>query len=347
MTGAASIARAAFTQAAHAYANFNSLREARAILAARARLAPLRAADRRRADDYAREVLGSRSFAPWLHVYASVAGGFREGWIPDNFYARAVIPRLKAGYSTIALLKTLSGRLLATPCLPDVAYLVRHRLYDRDYRPLADLRAFREEGVVFKADISQRGQAVRVFAPDDAIDFASLPNGVFQPFIRQHEELAALGGAAVATLRLTTVIEPDGRAGLRAAFIRFGRAGEDHVGSATHICASVGLTGGDIQDTGFLPSWLPVERHPDTGMAFAGREVPAFADCARVALALQEKVPFVPCVGWDFAVDRQGTPVLMEWNGGHNGIKFSEATVGPCFTGLGWEALGRAQAPRM
>ncbi len=347
MTGAASIARATFTRAAHAYSNFNSLREARRILATRARVAPPRAADRRRADDYAREVLGSRSFAPWLHVYASVAGGFREGWIPDNFYGVAVIPKLKAGYRSIAALKTLSGRLLDTPYLPDMAYLVHHRLYDRDYRPLADLRALRAGDIVFKGDDSQRGLGVRVFGPGDAIDFGSLPNGVFQPRIRQHDELAALGGAAVVTLRLTTVIEPDGRAGLRAAFIRFGRAGEDHVGSATHICASVALSSGEIPDTALLPSWLPVDRHPDTGMAFAGRKVPAFADCARVALALQEKVPFVPCVGWDFAVDREGTPVLMEWNGGHNGIKFSEATAGPCFTGLGWEALGRGQAPRM
>jgi len=341
------MAHATFARGVRLYSNFNSLREARTILAARARVAPPSAADRRRADDYAREVLGSPGFAPWLNVYASVAGGFREGWIPDNFYGLAVVPRLKAGYRSIALLKTLSGRLLATPYLPDLAYLVRHRLYDRDYRPLADLRAFRQGDIVFKSDGSQRGLAIRVFRPGDAIDFGSLPNGVFQPHVRQHEELAAFGGAAVATLRLTTVIEPDGRAGLRAAFIRFGRAGEDHVASATHVCASVDLDSGEMPESGLLPSWLPVDRHPDTGVAFAGRKVPGFAACAKLAIELQEKVPFLPCVGWDFAIDRQGVPVLLEWNGGHNGIKFSEATAGPCFAGLGWEALGRAHAPRI
>jgi len=32
---------------------------------------------------------------------------------------------------------------------------------------------------------------------------------------------------------------------------------------------------------------------------------------------------------------------IMEWKGGHNGIKFSEATRGPCFADLGWEQLAK------
>lgn len=32
-----------------------------------------------------------------------------------------------------------------------------------------------------------------------------------------------------------------------------------------------------------------------------------------------------------------GNVGLMEWNAGHNDIKFSEATQGPCFHDLGWE----------
>jgi hypothetical protein len=44
-------------------------------------------------------------------------------------------------------------------------------------------------------------------------------------------------------------------------------------------------------------------------------------------------------VGWDLAVSKDGSIKIFEWNGGHCDIKFSEATVGPCFTGLNWESL--------
>ena len=48
-------------------------------------------------------------------------------------------------------------------------------------------------------------------------------------------------------------------------------------------------------------------------------------------------MPYVRAIGWDVSVDKNDDVHVMEWNGNHNDIKFSEATVGPCFLGLGWE----------
>jgi hypothetical protein len=50
-------------------------------------------------------------------------------------------------------------------------------------------------------------------------------------------------------------------------------------------------------------------------------------------------VPFTSIIGWDVAVDENHNVKVMEWNGDHNDIKFSEATQGPCFSDLGWEEL--------
>jgi len=50
-------------------------------------------------------------------------------------------------------------------------------------------------------------------------------------------------------------------------------------------------------------------------------------------------VPFMGCIGWDFAVDEKEEVKLIELNGINNGIKFSEATTGPSFIGLNWEKL--------
>jgi hypothetical protein len=50
-------------------------------------------------------------------------------------------------------------------------------------------------------------------------------------------------------------------------------------------------------------------------------------------------VPHLSIIGWDTTIARDGSVKLFEWNGGHCDIKFSEATVGPCLTGLNWESL--------
>jgi hypothetical protein len=50
-------------------------------------------------------------------------------------------------------------------------------------------------------------------------------------------------------------------------------------------------------------------------------------------------MPFVRCIGWDLTVDDQGAVQILEWNGGHTGIKITEATQGPCFADLNWHLL--------
>ena len=44
-------------------------------------------------------------------------------------------------------------------------------------------------------------------------------------------------------------------------------------------------------------------------------------------------------IGWDVTLDDQENLRVMEWNAGHNGIKFTEATQGPCFSDLRREWL--------
>jgi hypothetical protein len=60
-----------------------------------------------------------------------------------------------------------------------------------------------------------------------------------------------------------------------------------------------------------------------------------------VCLSLHEKLPFARTIGWDVVVDQHENVAVMEWNGWHNDIKFSEAADGPCFADLGWQNLWR------
>jgi hypothetical protein len=198
------------------------------------------------ADTYAEKVLGWKGYAPWLHVYAAVSGDFREGWMPDNYYGTFVVGRLKGRYGAVSGLKSLAGKMINSEHFPDIAYQINGGLFSRGYEEVAHERLkailFRDtDRVVFKSDGSGRGRHIYFF-DEDTFDFdkvAALGNGVFQKCIDQHPEYAELGPSAVATLRLTSVIEKDTRSLVRAAFLRVGQGTDTHVISGYHLRLAV------------------------------------------------------------------------------------------------------------
>jgi len=299
-------------------------------------------------NEYAHEVLGSRRFAPWLHVYAAVSGGFREGWIPDNYYGLVVYPGKNPVAAKVTILKTFTNRVLDSQALPDLAYVIDGVYFSRDFRPIgvAELLAAlfdKHDRTYFKSDDSNQGRGIVIMTRGDfpAIARSTLPDGVFQAPIRQHDFFEALSPRATATVRITTARELDGSIGVKAAYLRVGRSNDDVVRSANAIKVSLDRISGALDDHGYLPDWSRVDAHPDTGFRFAGHVVPHFANAIALCKSLHEGCPHMPCVGWDVCSEQDGETKVMEWNAFHNDIKFSEATAGPCFRGLGWESLWR------
>ena len=304
-------------------------------------------ASRRLCDQYSREVLGGREYALWLYVYTAIAGEFKEGWIPDNYYADHVIPAWKGNYGEVSSLNALQC-LIGIGFFPDLLYRVNGicMLPDRQVisaQQALEILSANESGLVFKADGGMQGRSVMILRKGDVrqLDLRSLPDGVFQRFILQHPDLARFHPRSVATLRLTTVIGLCGQESLRAAYVRFGSGQDGHVKSASHLRVPVDLSTGLLSETGYTTSWCRINRHPDTLEVFGGSGIPGFAEAVDLVLRAQREMPFARCIGWDVAVDSSGKPHILEWNGGHNDIKFSEATMGPCFADLGWESLWR------
>jgi hypothetical protein len=303
-------------------------------------------ADVRRCQKYSTEVLRHSRFTPWLLVYTAVSGGFKEGWIPDNFYGAKVIPAIQGPHGGVSSLKSLSGVLFNSSSFPDVGSKINGALYDSQFRPLAFEAAkkqfFRRDGrLVFKSDRSGRGKGIHFFDERsfDRPTVERLGNGVFQRHISQHPLFDSFSEASVATVRLTTTVEADGEISTRAAYLRFGTGSDTHVRSESHVRVAIDPATGALQETGLLANWRECSAHPTSGEPFADKTIPAFERCLETVVSLHERIPFVRCVGWDLTVDSDEQVQILEWNGFHNDIKFSEATQGPCFTGLGWETF--------
>lgn len=304
----------------------------------------------RLSDEYAKDVLGWQGYAPWLYVYSAMDQSFKEGWIPDNYYGKVVVPAAKGNYGRVSDLRPLAKKLFASDLFPDICYFVNGLWLSDGFEVLQEEVIknilFKDtEVVVFKVDNSLKGRGVFFFdrASFDIKTIRGLGNGVFQTYIKQHIFFEEIIPNSVATLRMTTIIDDSGKASIRACYLRVGRNADTHVKSASHIRIPIDLVSGELNPKGYLTNWLAIDAHPDSKVVFAGRKIPSFDKCISAVLDLHKAVPYVRCVGWDMIVDSTDRVKLMEWNGNHNDIKFSESTQGPCFADLGWEKLWRDQ----
>jgi hypothetical protein len=299
-------------------------------------------------NDYARDILGWIGYSPWLYVYSAIAESFKEGWIPDNYYGKIVVPSVQGDYGKISYLKSLTHKIFSSNVFPDLAYYVNGLWVSIDNKILSE-NSIKEnlfkksKVVVFKIDNSIQGKGVYFFEEKNFEPrmIHLLGNGVVQYYINQHNYFDEFTPNSVATLRCTTVIDDNGNPSLRACYLRIGRNADAHVKSVSHIRVPVNLKTGELDELGYMTNWVAIDKHPDTGTIFSKKQIPFFTKCVSVVLELHKLMPFSRSIGWDVIVDEQNEIKIMEWNGEHNDIKFSEATQGPCFSDLGWENLWR------
>jgi len=301
---------------------------------------------KKKADEYAQEVLGWKGFAPWLYVYSHFTGQFKEGWIPDNFYGRVVIPKTQGDYGKVSMLKPLTNRLFEKNISPDLGYFINGTWFDANYSQIPETNILKiffadTDTVIIKLDTTYQGKGIYVLtrANFNISKLNKLDDFVIQRFIKQHEFFNSYTPDSVGTIRLTTVVEINGPISLRAAYLRLGRSTDTHVQSINHIRIPIDMIDGKLYELGYLPNWHQIKTYPDSKTTFSNKEIPNFETCVNLVLGLHKKMPMVKAIGWDVVIDNQNQPIVMEWNGYSNDIKFSEATQGPCFKDLNWDKI--------
>lgn len=292
---------------------------------------------------YAKDYLGDLKYAPWLYVYSAIRGEFKHGWIPDNYYGDIVVQDVDGLYSIPCELKPLSNRILQTDKLPDLLYINNGVFFGtKNYKPITKNEAFNllfdgSDTVIFKNNDSSRGRGVQFLKKDEwnAEAFKD-KSGVFQRIIKQHEFFNNIFPHPGATIRITTALDNAGKATVRAAYLRLGRSNDDskHVQSSSAVKVAIDLNTGELLSNGYLADWRSTSFHPDTNVAFKGLVVPGFRAACTEIENLHNNYPFVQCIGWDVSINNNEQVEIMEWNAGHNDIKFSEAVQGPCFTDI-------------
>lgn len=303
---------------------------------------------KRRADEYAIKILGSKKYAPWLYVYSALRKSFKYGWIPGNYYGLIITPLINGGYSSIDSLRTLTNRILGTSTIPDTAYLIDGILYSSYFKPVEQQDVmntiFKNSDVVFfKLNDTAQGKGVELIEKTSFDISKSMikKDGCFQSIIYPHDFFKQITKNSTSTIRITTVRDHVGKVSVRAAYLRVGRNMDFMVKSANAIKIPIDLSSGLLGEFGFMPDWSFSVRHPDTGFLYLGNKIPFFDDAKNLCKSLHESFPHFSIIGWDSCINQNDEVKIMEWNANQTDIVFSEATTGPCFLDLGWENLWR------
>lgn len=138
---------------------------------------------------------------------------------------------------------------------------------------------------------------------------------LLQERLSQHQALTRLYPGSINTIRIITVLE-DGEARPFSVHLRAGASGQavdsPDVGG---LAIPIDLQSGQLVGQGLIrvgeTGW--VSRHPDTGVAFNGYELPYFYEAVELACRFHRDLRHFHTVGWDLAVTPDG-PAFLEGN---------------------------------
>ncbi len=304
----------------------------------------LSSTNKRLCDEYAKDVLGGKSYAPWLYTYTAFAGKFKEGWIPDNYFGQHVIPNMNADYGLICNNKIAIESLIKITNSIDICYYVNHLFLDGERKVIneniiKDYLFTNQDEIVYKLETSQKGKGIYFFnkVTFDIEIIKSLGNGVFQRYIKQHSYFSNFTQNSVATIRLFSACRDNGEISICGGNLRFGRDKDTHVISSSAIKIPINIKNGVLESSAYFPSWKSMTKLPDNDYSFAQTRLPQYDKCISEIKRMHSNIPFIRCIGWDLIVDNNDDVVVIEVNGGHPGVTFIETVQGPCFKSLGWE----------
>jgi len=297
-------------------------------------------------DDYARDVFGWEGYADWLYAYSAMAGTFKEGWIPYNYYTKVVLPRTKQDMRGLSDLRVIESTLFDTDLFPTIACYANGLFTTKSFEiipPDAVKEYLFQHGdrVVFKLHTSMQGRGVFVYTEEDFdVDVVvKAGNGVFQSYARQHRFFDQFNTNSVANLRLATVVDDKGQVSCRAGYLRFSLDAKATVSIHTSLKVPIDLATWQLHSEAYRHDWYAVTQKTESGFEFGGATIPGLDKSIAVVCDLQKKLPFCRSVGWDICIGPDEETQVLEWNTKRNSITFFEATVGPCFADLGWENL--------
>lgn len=197
------------------------------------------------------------------------------------------------------------------------------------------------EGVIIKPTLGGHwGKGVRFFHTEEGyipelnmslhdLFLQSKKNFIIQERLEQHPDIAKLNPTSVNTLRVLSYRTVDKEIKVLYAVIRIGRK-DKVVDNETSggIKADIDLQTGRIKGDAFGSPKEKKMPQTDSGVVLNNYLIPSFPSVLEFVKDVHARLPYFNLIGWDIAVDKEGNPVLIEWN---RAAELSQVAHGPAF----------------
>lgn len=281
----------------------------------------------------------------WFAHYKHCYGEESVYYIPDSVFHSIIEPF----FNKDEYVKCMSNKNYFENWLPDLNHIntiarnIKGYWYDHNFNLISDdellelLKNYKE--IVVKPSVNSAGGAGVLFIPTiktkkEIIKLCGefKDDFIIQESFVQHEKLQEIYPYSVNTVRIMT-LNLEGKIYTLSALLRMGANGNrvDNMVSGGVNCA--------INKDGTLVNKLynaigkKFDGHPNTG-SVEGKSVPNFDLLERAAHDAHRKLPYMGIISWDFAINEQAQPVLIEFNLKPQGLDLHQRENGPLFKDL-------------
>ena len=285
--------------------------------------------------------LGFRGNVDWHRLYKNI-NGFDAMYVPTDIYGTEIIPRLnKQSFLTAWDDKAYYPRFFPKIKQPRMIGLrIDGVYYDSEYHPITveDLRRIllNEKRVIIKPSDGLEGRGIEIWnTNEDGLEerlnnFAW--NYVIQEVIVQHGSLASLNDSSVNPIRVMT-LRLNGRIEYLHSIVRFGTPG-----SITDVSYKNGkeiIQASSVSPNGVIsPSFYDVDgiiRSRDNSLEGEMLQIPNFDKVIQLGMEIHDGLHHFDLIGSDITVDKNGTPIMIEYNVFWPGPVFPQYCNGPLF----------------
>ena len=191
------------------------------------------------------------------------------------------------------------------------------------------LQSSRNNKIIYKPIRGGQGRDIVVFDLNNTDMNAiyelvrSLPDGIIESWINQHESMNALYPCAVNPIRVQTLYV-DGKVHIQTSTITIGNGGEyANASSAKSIFALVDVLSGKVYTDGSDYNGNTFTITPCTKHRILGYQIPYWDEIIEMLQEAATTVRGMSYIGWDIAVTPSG-PIIIEGNhdGGYTGYQY-------------------------
>ena len=282
----------------------------------------------------------------FLQYYCHFAGT-SSFYIPDDIWYNIILPY----YNNKTLAQQIDDKCLydifLKNCLmpKSVLRIIDGRLYDSDYNIVPSEHANQillklKDNLIIKPSISTcGGWGVRRISDWENVDILNIrkeyPNAIIQQIVKQSACLNKLNSSSLNTIRISSLILNDGTLMIPAATMRMGMNGSfvDNVCSGG-VFVGIDIDSGTLKEFGYSRSsgrYKKFIAHPNSGVIFKGYKICGFEKVIEIIKSNAKYLPKTRLLGWDFTLDIENKPVMIEVNIEDHEIEMMQLANGPYF----------------